>query len=501
MKKMKRLYVVFSVLIALSLLLSACGAPAAPATEAPAAAPAATEAPKATEAPAATAAPAATEAPKELSGTLKVWAFGSDQRAQATAFMERYPKVKVEFTTIPMNNGEYQTKVKAAAGTADSPDVVYLEAAFVREWVESKLLADQSDLLPLAKELKSYQSGLDVGNLNGVQKAYTYQSTPGAFFYRRSIAKECLGTDDPTAVQGMVADLDKFVEVAAKIKACGTGDYYTVGTAGEMQNPFLTNRAQPWVVDGKLVIDPKVLDYVHFAKMMRDNGYESGANQWSEGWFAGFNDSLKDANGKPKKVFSYFLPTWGLTYVLAPNAKAKDGSSDTTGDWAMINGPMPYQWGGTWIGALDGSPNAALAKEYVKFTTLDEKFLTQWAQGYYLNAKLKEIDPTVPEDLNQVAGDFVSSQLVVEKITNSFDKSTLADFLGGQNSYGAFAAAAPKVSGKLIQGTDDAIQRALGDPLAAYLSGKMTEAEMWTAWLAAVGNDNPDLVLPEVPVK
>ena len=43
---------------------------------------------------------------------------------------------------IPMTNGEYQTKVKAAAGTADSPDVVALEAAFVKEWVESDLLAN-----------------------------------------------------------------------------------------------------------------------------------------------------------------------------------------------------------------------------------------------------------------------------------------------------------------------------------------------------------------------
>jgi hypothetical protein len=51
---MKRLYFVLSVLVALSMLLAACGAPAPVATEAPAAeAPAATEAPAA-EAPAAT---------------------------------------------------------------------------------------------------------------------------------------------------------------------------------------------------------------------------------------------------------------------------------------------------------------------------------------------------------------------------------------------------------------------------------------------------------------
>jgi len=67
---MKKMLFVTSLLIIASMILSACGAPAAPATEAPAAAPAATEAPAAaaaTEAPAA--APAATEAPTAVPPT------------------------------------------------------------------------------------------------------------------------------------------------------------------------------------------------------------------------------------------------------------------------------------------------------------------------------------------------------------------------------------------------------------------------------------------------
>ena len=170
-----------------------------------------------------------------------------------------------------------------------------------------------------------------------------------------------------------------------------------------------------------------------------------------------------------------------------------------TGPWSMV--PMPYQWGGTWVGEMKDSPNSELAKEFIKFVALDEENLTNWATGVYTNEYLKAIDPTTADDQKQDAGDFVSSQKVVEKITSSFDKSTLADFLGGQNSYGAFAAAAPSVSGKLIQGSDDAIQRALNDPLNAYLGGTMTEAEMWQAWLDAVGNEFPDLTLPEPPVK
>lgn len=494
---MKRLSVILSVLVALSMLLAACGSAAPAATEAPAAtdaAPAVTEAPAATtDAPAASA---------ELEGTLKVWSFTNDTLVLATAFQEIHPKVKIEFTMIPMNGGEFQTKVRAAAGTSDAPDIVALEAAFVREWVEADgLLADQSDLLPLTKDLESYQSGIDVGTYNGQTKAYTFESTPGAFFYRRSLAKECLGTDNPAEIQAMVDDMVKFVEVAETIKNCGTGDYYMVGTAGELSSPFFTTREQPWVVDGALVIDPKVVEYVQFAKLMRDNGYESGAGQWSEGWFAGMNDTLKDANGTPKKVFSYFLPTWGLPYVLMSNAKSKDGASDTSGDWAMVKGPMAYQWGGTWIGALEGSEQAELAKEFVKFTTLNEEFLTKLAQGYYTNAKLKEINPEVPDSLVFNPGDFSSSQKVVKNLNNFFDAGPLADFMGGQNPWGAFAEAAPFVSGRLIQGTDDAIQRALSDPLNAYLGGTMTEAEMWAAFLTAVGNENPDLVLPEAPVK
>lgn len=483
---MKRFSFILSLLVVLSMLLAAC-APAA-----------GEESSGGSEGLSESSSSGEESAPVELEGTLHVWAFTNEIRTMAIAFEGRHPKVDVVYTMIPMTNGEYQTKVKAAAGTADSPDVVALEAAFVKEWVESDLLADLGDLLPLTEELQTFPAVVEVGSHEGITKAYSYQATPGAFFYRRSIAKECLGTDDPAEVQAMVADMEKFVETAGKIKECGTGDYFTVGTPGEMLNPFLANRSQPWIVDGELVIDPMVSEYVKFAKLMRDEGYESQATQWSEGWFAGMNDTLKDANGTPKKVFSYFLPTWGLPYVLIPNSTSD--STDTGGDWAMINGPLAYQWGGTWVGVLEGSPNYELAKEFVKFVALDEENLTNWATGVYTNEYLKAIDPETPDDQQQAAGDFVSSQVVVEKIVDSFDDSALAVWLGGQNSYAAFAQAAPSVNGALLTGSDDAIQRALNDPLASYLNGDITEAEMWSQWLDAVRNEFPDLIIPEPPV-
>ena len=490
---MKRLTLLFTVVLVAAMLLAACATPAP--TEAPAA-PAATEAPAAPAATEAPAAPAATEAPAAGKTVLNVWSFTNEIQTMAIAFEGKHPDVDVVYTMIPMTNGEYQTKLMATLGTDAVPDVVALEAAFVKSYVESDFLADLGDLMPITQELKMYPFVYEVGtDPAGVTKAYSYQATPGALFYRRSLAKEYFGTDDPTEIQALLSDMDKYAAAAAVVKEKSGGNTYMVASNGDFMNLFYANREKPWVVDNTLTVDPMVNKMVETVKLFRDNGYEAKATQWQEGWFAGMNDTLVDAEGNPKKIFSYFLPTWGLPYVLAPNATSADKASTTVGDWAVIEGPLPYQWGGTWMGVMKETKNFDLAKEFVRFCTLDEENLTNWATGVYTNEYLKAIDPNVPEGQSQAAGDFVGSQVVVEKITAGFDNSDLSKFLGGQNSYGGFAAAAPNVNARLMQGSDDAIQRALNDPLNSYLEGTITLDEMWTLWKDAVRNEFPDLII------
>src|SRR5574340_756324 len=486
---MKRLSVVLSILVLASMLLTACGTPAA--TEAPAAEEPTTAQPveEGTTAPTA-------EVPEAGKTVLNVWSFTNEILTMAVACEKDHPDVDVVYTMIPMTNGEYQTKLMATLGTDAVPDVVALEAAFVKSYVESDFLADLSDLMPYAEALKVYPFVYEVGTYEGVTKAYSYQATPGALFYRRSLAKEYFGTDDPVEMQKILGDMDKYTAAAAVVKEKSGGNTYMVASNGDFMNLFYANREQPWVVDGTLTVDPMVDKMVETVKAFRDNGYEAKATQWQEGWFAGMNDTLTDAEGNPKKIFSYFLPTWGLPYVLAPNATSADGSSTTVGDWAVITGPLPYQWGGTWLGVMKDTKQMELAKEFVRFCTLDEQNLTNWATGVYTNEYLKAIDPEVPDAQYQAAGDFVGSQVVVDKITAGFDNSDLSKFLGGQNSYGGFAAAAPSVNARLMQGSDDAIQRALNDPLNSYLEGTVTLDEMWTLWKDAVRNEFPDLIIP-----
>ena len=203
----------------------------------------------------------------------------------------------------------------------------------------------------------------------------------------------------------------------------------------------------------------------------------------------------------PRRSSATSCPPGVCPTCLQNNAKSKDGASDTSGDWAMVSGPLPYQWGGTWFASLQGSKNAELAKEFIKYVTLSDEFQTKWASGYYTNEKLKSIDPTVPDDLQKQAGDYVSSRTVDEKMAASTEETPASKFLGGQNPYVGFLAAAEHLSAKMMTGADDAVQRALNDPRDAYLSGKMTEAEMWQAFLDNVATEFPDLVMPEPPVK
>lgn len=477
---MRKLYLLLAIAMVGVLVLSACGAPAA--------------APADSDAAAVEESAAGEAADGEV---LNVWSFTNEINTMAVAFEGKNPGVDIVYTMIPMTAGEYQTKLLSSLGTADAPDVVALEAAFVKEYIESDFLADLGELMPVAEEAQIYPFVTDVGTDDGVIKAFAYQATPGALFYRRSLAQEYFGTDDPAEIQELLSDMDKYAEAAAVVKEKSGGDTYMVASSGDFANLFYANRSQPWVVDGKLVVDPMVEKMVETAKLFRDEGYEAQATQWEEGWFAGMNDSLADAQGNPKRIFSYFLPTWGLPYVLAPNAATADGSSDTSGDWAVIEGPLPYQWGGTWLGVLEDSPKQELAKQFVEFATLDQENLTNWATGVYTNEYLKAIDPSVPDDQMQAPGDFVSSQVVVENIVDSFSDSELSAFLGGQNSYAGFAAAAPAVSAELMTGSDDAIQRALNDPLARYLNGDITEDEMWQAWYDALRIDFPDLIIEE----
>jgi ABC-type glycerol-3-phosphate transport system substrate-binding protein len=371
---------------------------------------------------------------------LVVWSFTDElENMIFNYYLKAYPDVKIEYAMTPTEQFPNRLDPVLASGRG-APDLFALEDAFVRKYVESGLLLDITDIYERNRsKLLAYP--VEVGTYNGRVYGMSWQATPGAYFYRRSYAKKYFGSDDPAVVQSYVNNFDKFLETAEMLKQRSGGTAVLMSARGELYNVFSAARAQPWVVNNRLTIDPVMYEYLEMQKLIRDNGYDANVGTWGEGWFAAMNDRHRDEQGRQYEVMGYFLPTWGLHYVLKTNAP------DTAGDWAMTQGPAAYRWGGTWIGAFKDTKNVAGAKQVIEYLTTNDDFLTAWARD---------------------TGDFVSNMNVVNRIAGTFSEP----FLGGQNHYAAFAQMAVLVDGKLSQGTNQAIEGLFGEATTAYVMGE-----------------------------
>ncbi len=386
-----------------------------------------------------------------------VWSFTNELQGMIEKYYApNHPEINFIFDMTP--TAEYPSRVDtlmASAGdSAEAPDVFALEAAFVKKYVSSDWTADLKDLGFTDEELSvAIPVMAQIGqNAQGVQKGLSWQSTPGALFYRASLAEKYLGITDPADFQAKVADWDAYMETAAEVLEKSEGACKMVTGSGDIWNAYQYQRSEGWVVDGKLVIDSELYDYLDIAKALIDDNLSWDAGAWGETWFAG----MQGVN----ETMTFFLPTWGLHYTLKPNCgvgtndtmndeelKATcEANGGTYGDWRMVEGPCGYSWGGTWIGAnaqkvpgYDDAKKAAV-KDLIKFFTLDDGFLYQYAQD---------------------SGDFVGSTVVVDKIVA--EGGTPNPFLGGQDHYGMFAKAAALANGSLMTEYDDTINTLWGD--------------------------------------
>jgi len=76
----------------------------------------------------------------------------------------------------------------------------------------------------------------------------------------------------------------------------------------------------------------------------------------------------------------------------------------------------------------------------------------------------------------------VSNLNVVNKIKDNFSEP----FLGGQNHYAAFAEMAKSVDGRLVQGTDNAIEGLFQEAVTSYVEGEKTKAQALADFRAQV---------------
>ena len=396
--------------------------------------------------------PSASADPASLSGTLEVWSSGEELGRFVEGFNELYPDVTVNITVVP--NADFLAKLTPTLASGQGvPDIFTGESDYVKYLVDSGYWddletdpynADTSDVWDYVVSV-----GTDDG---GILRALSFQASPGSVMYRRDMARDVLGTDDPDEVAAMLTDEAAMLEVAAKLKESGIKMF---ASWQDIFNMEFSNRAEPWVVDGKLIIDESMLSFMDTAKTITDNGYDLGVDPWAPEWTAAVDSA---------DTFCYVLPSWGYQSVVKP------GAVETAGEWAMCQGPIPYVKGGTWLGIYKDSPNKALAWAFLSYCCLNSEAQQAYATEYGEYVSLKSADEVLAEGPGE-------------------------EVLGGQNPFAFYNAQMELLPADLMTAYDGTINNAFLSATKNYATGAMTKDEAVAQFKADVANAYPELTI------
>ena len=413
--------------------------------------------------------------------TLNIYAFTDEVPNMLHKYKELHPEFPYEIneTIIATTDGLYQPALDQAlaGGGADAPDIYAAEAAFVLKYAQGdayqyaapyKDLGIDVDKMLAESEIAPYTAEIGT-NPDGDLVALGYQATGGAFIYRRSIAIDTWGTDDPAVITGKVGPgWDKFFEAAEELKAKG---YAIVSGDGDMWHAVENSSDQGWVVDGKLTIDPKREEFLDLSMKLMENGYHNDTQDWTDAWFA----DMKGVGDTP--AFGFFGPAWLINYTMADNSGGTKVGEGTYGDWAVCEPPVGFFWGGTWILANKDTKIPNAVAEIIEWITLDyseDGLQYMWANGTF----------------NGEGGtkDAVASGTVMKNSNGE------VDFLGGQNMFDVFVPAGEFANGKNLTQYDETINSHFRGQVREYTAGNKTREAALADFKQLVA-DNLDVIV------
>jgi ABC-type glycerol-3-phosphate transport system substrate-binding protein len=367
-----------------------------------------------------------------LSGTLTVWSSGEELGRFVPGFNKVYPGITVNITMVP--NSDFIAKLAPAISSGQGvPDLFTGESDYVKYLVNSGFW---EDLRSEPYNISRYTGGIweyvvTVGtDQAGAIRALSWQASPGSIMYRRDLAAKYLGSGEPGEVSALLSSNEKLLEIAAILRKNGIKMF---ASWQDLLNMQFSNRKQPWVAEGALILEPAMLDFMDMAKTIAVNGYDLNVAPWAPEWTAAVESD---------DTFCYVLPTWGYQFVIKPSAVK------TKGNWGLAEGPVPYVKGGTWLGIYKNCPRKDLAWAFLEYVTCNTEAQQAYAAEYGEYVALKAAD----EALARGAGE---------------------EILGGQNLYQFYNEQMRKIPSDLMTPYDGQINNAFLSASSAYAVGNL----------------------------
>lgn len=413
---------------------------------------------------------------------LVIWTLAKDLETFAEKYMEENNNVDIE--TVVIEPADYVTKVQTALnGGQTEPDIIVGEPQMLEDFYDAGYFEDLNQAPYNAQDYKDqivdyvWEVGQDS---EGIQRAISYQITPAGIFYRRDIAQDVFGTDDPDEIGKLFKDYATVLDTAQKVKDKG---YRCFASDAEM-NFFSGDSA--WVIDGKLNVDQARYDYMDLCVDLYQNDLTAYANQWSTPWYQAMagevpilsadiqnyaDDSVNvwdatefaeaTADMDKTQVFAYGLPAWGVLTL-------RDNVGDTSGKWGVCSGPAYGMSGGTFIGISSQSERKDVAWDFIKFCTLNEDTANWW--------------------IEKSEGDTVSLKSVLEQ-----HKDDENPVYGNEKLYAFWLKQAEGIDYSKVTRYDKAIGDAWGNAITAVKTGEKSKEDAVNEFYDVVQSTYPEI--------
>lgn len=382
---------------------------------------------------------------------------------------------EIHWVINPNQDGVYQQKLdealmnQADAAADDKVDIFLSETDYVNKYTD----ADADVAIPLADlgidpdaDLADQYDFTKVtaSDINGVQRGSTWQCCPGLLVYRRDIAKEVFGTDDPDEIAKKVDSWDTIKATAEELKAKG---YYTFSSYADTFRLYGNSIGASWVSPGETTIkvDPQIINWVKSSKEWLDAGYLDKNVKGQ------FNDDWNKAMGSASKVFAFLLPAWGIDFVLKPNWDGEEGV------WAVTTPPQEYNWGGSYVHGCTGTDNPEHVKEIILAVTANKDNLMKISKDYL---------------------DFTNTTSGMQEAAAD-DASFSSDFLGGQNSFKYFAPVAENIKIAPLCAYDQGCVELIQNSFSDYLQGNIDYDKAKANFETAIIERYPDITAVQWP--
>lgn len=246
---------------------------------------------------------------------------------------------------------KHEIETQSEATAYDKIDIIIADGDQLPAYVENSYVMPLADIGITSEDTaEMYPYTLTSGTFDGQLTSLAFDVTPVVFAYRRDIAKDVLGSDDPETVARYVADIEALTSAAQLMKESG---YHVLSTADDLYYAYKSDISPAALSDDGVQLDYDISLWAERAREYADNDYITDSSMWMDEWAEGMT--------MEGDVFGYILPTWGVFWTLP--AQAGDAGN---GNYAVCTPPSYTHWGGTYICTAKGTDDPEPVAEFLR---------------------------------------------------------------------------------------------------------------------------------------